>query len=76
MHRPLDSYWFVIKQILCYLKHLVSTGLLITKAMDFILQAYSDSNWATDRGDRRSMNVYCIHMISNLSSEVADGSLW
>ena len=37
MHGPLDSYWFVVKQILRYLKRLVSTGLLITKAMDFIL---------------------------------------
>lgn len=51
MYGPLNSYWFVVKQILCYLKHLVSTGLLITKAMDFILQTYSDSNWADDRDD-------------------------
>jgi formate/nitrite transporter FocA (FNT family) len=75
MHNPLDTHWLVVKRILSYLKHSVSTGLFIAKNVDFKLQAYSDFDWATDRDDRRLVGAYCrsigaccIYMGSNLIS--------
>jgi len=44
------------------------TILFITRNVDFKLQAYSDSDWAVDRDDRRSVGAYCIYMGSNLIS--------
>ena len=62
MHNPLDTYWLAVKRILRYLKHSISTGLFITSNETFNLQAFSDSNWATDRDDRRSVGAYCIYI--------------
>ena len=68
MHNPLDSHWLAVKRILRYLKHSISTGLFITSSTDFQLQAFSDSDWAANRDDRRSVGAYCIYMGSNLIS--------
>ena len=58
----------VVKRILRYLKHSISTGLFITSNDNFNLQAFSDSDWATDKDDRRSVGAYCIYIGSNLIS--------
>ncbi|KAL3819930.1 hypothetical protein ACJIZ3_005835 [Penstemon smallii] len=68
MHQPLDTHWVAVKRILRYLKHSISTGLYITKSVDMRLQAYSDSDWATDRDNRRSVGAFCVYMGSNLIS--------
>ncbi|KAF5446744.1 hypothetical protein F2P56_032347 [Juglans regia] len=68
MHKPMDSHWQPVKRILRYLKHTVSTGLLITKANNLRIQAYSDSDWAADRDDRRLVGAYCIFQGPNLIS--------
>jgi len=68
MHNPLDTYWQAVKLILRYLKHSISTGLFITSNVNFTLQAFSDSDWAADRDDRRSVGAYYIYMGSNLVS--------
>ena len=68
MHNPLDTHWLVVKRILRYLKHSISTGLFITRNVDFTLQTFFDSNWAADRDDRGSVGAYCIYMGSNLIS--------
>jgi len=65
MHNPLDTHWLAVKRILRYLKHSISSGLFITKTVNFTLQAFSDFDWAADRDDRRSMGAYCIYMGSN-----------
>ncbi|KAB5555988.1 hypothetical protein DKX38_006897 [Salix brachista] len=57
MHKPMDTHWMAIKRILRYLKHSISTGLYITSCVDFTLQAYSDSDWAADIDDRRSVGA-------------------
>ena len=68
MHNPLNTHWLVVKRILRYLKHSISTGLYIGRGGNFNLQAFSDSDWAADRDDRRSVSAYCIYMGSNLIS--------
>jgi len=68
MHNPLDTHWLAIKCILRYLKHSISTGLFITSNVNFTLQAFSDSDLAADRDDRRLIGAYCIYMGSNLIS--------
>jgi len=61
MHKRHDSHWLAGKRILRYLKHSVSTGLFITKTGDFRQRAYSDSDWATNRDDWRSVGAYILH---------------
>ena len=44
MHKPLESHWQAVKRILRYLKHTISTGLLISRSSSSAIQAYSDSD--------------------------------
>ncbi|KAF5481818.1 hypothetical protein F2P56_002440, partial [Juglans regia] len=68
MHNPLETQWQAVKRILRYLKHIVSTGLLISKVINLDLQAFSDSDWAADRDDRRSVKAHFIFQGPNLIS--------
>lgn len=68
MQNPLDLHWQAVKRILRYLKHSISTGLFIAKSTSTAIQAFSDSDWAGDRDDRRSVGAYCVFMGSNLIS--------
>ena len=44
MHNPLGTHWLAVKHILRYLKHSISTGLFIAKAVTSTLQAFADSD--------------------------------
>ncbi|XP_040998011.1 uncharacterized mitochondrial protein AtMg00810-like [Juglans microcarpa x Juglans regia] len=68
MHNHLETHWQAVKQILRYLKHTVSASLLISKAANLDLQAFSDSDWVADRDDRRSVRAHCNFQGSNLIS--------
>lgn len=70
MHKPHDSRWLAVKRISrTQSQHIaVSTGLFITKTGDFRQRAYSDSDWATNRNDWRSVGAYYIHKSYNLIS--------
>ena len=68
MHNPLEPHWQAVKRILRYLKHTISTGLFLHKSPTSAIQAFSDSDWAGDRDDRRSIGAYCIFMGTNLIS--------
>ncbi|KAF9661033.1 hypothetical protein SADUNF_Sadunf19G0025900 [Salix dunnii] len=68
MHEPLEPHWQAVKRILRFLKHTISTGLLIRPSSTFDLQAFSDSDWAGDRDDRRSISAYCVFIGPNLVS--------
>uniref|UniRef100_A0A6N2M8Q2 Integrase catalytic domain-containing protein n=1 Tax=Salix viminalis TaxID=40686 RepID=A0A6N2M8Q2_SALVM len=57
-----------VKRILRYLKHSISTGLFIGRSSSTAIQAFSDSDWAGDRDDRRSIGAYCVFMGFNLIS--------
>ena len=52
MYDPINkSHWQAVKRILHYLKHSVLLGLLISKAADFNLHAFSYLDWAAERDD-------------------------
>ncbi|KAF5446750.1 hypothetical protein F2P56_032353 [Juglans regia] len=51
---------------LAFAVHKVSR--LISKATNLDLQAFSDSDWAIDRDDRRSVGAHCIFQGPNLIS--------
>jgi hypothetical protein len=67
MHRPLKPHWQAIKQILRYLKHTMSHGLLLHRNSSNELEACSDINWAGCLDDRRSTGAYYVFLCSNLS---------
>jgi hypothetical protein len=60
MHRPLKPHWQAIKQILRYLKHTMSHGLLLHRNSSNELEACSDINWAGCLDDRRSTGAYYV----------------
>lgn len=68
MHRPLKPHWQAVKQILRYLKHTPSHGLLLHRTSSTTLAAYSDANWAGCSDDRCSTGAYCVFLGSNLIS--------
>jgi histone deacetylase 1/2 len=51
MHNPLEPHWQVVKRILRYLKHAISTRLFLSRSHHFAIQVFSDSDWADDRDD-------------------------
>ena len=68
MHRPTTVHWQAIKRILCYLKHMVSHGLLLQYNSSHHLTAYFDADWAGCPDDSRSTSGFCIYLGSNLFS--------
>lgn len=65
---PLETHWTAIKILLRYLSGTFRYGLLLSPsapASKFSLQAYNDSNWASDPGDRRSTYGSCIYFGHN-----------
>lgn len=71
MANPLESHWKAVKRILRYLKGTLDHGLLIHPSQTgppFSLRAYSDSDWATDQDDRKSVSGSCIYFGLNLIS--------
>ena len=67
MASPLDEHWKAVKRILRYLAGSVDFGLHI-KSSNRDLTAFSDSDWAADIDDRRSVTGYCVFFGSNLIS--------
>ena len=67
MANPLDSHWKAVKRILRYLASSIDYGLHI-KASNTSLTAFSDSDWASDIDDRRSVGGYCVFFGKNLIS--------
>ncbi|XP_042521363.1 uncharacterized mitochondrial protein AtMg00810-like [Macadamia integrifolia] len=67
MHAPTEDDWALVKRILRYLKQTQSHGLLFGRsATPFMLQAFSDANWARNGDDRKSTGGYAIYLGSNL----------
>jgi len=67
-HKPAKLYWQAVKRILCYLKHTVSHGLLLTRSNTSTLEVFSYANWAECPDDRKSTSGYCVFLGSNLIS--------
>ena len=58
----------LLKRILRYVKGSTSMGINITKDTDFMLRAYSDSDWGGCSSTKRSTGGYCTFLGSNLIS--------
>jgi hypothetical protein len=62
MHKPSKLHWQAVKRILCYLKHTISHGLLLTWSNISTLEAFSDAVWAGCPDDRKSTGRYCVFL--------------
>ncbi|WZZ70483.1 hypothetical protein YC2023_081853 [Brassica napus] len=66
MHSPMVSDFNLLKRILRYVKGTVSMGINILKDTDFMLRAYSDSDWGGCSASRRSTGGYCTFLGTNM----------
>lgn len=64
----MEPHWKVVKNILCYFKHTILTGLFLHGSSNSVLQAFSNSNWVADLNDHQLVGAYCILMGNNLIS--------
>ncbi|XP_060674851.1 secreted RxLR effector protein 161-like [Ziziphus jujuba] len=65
---PTSLHWDACKRLLRYLKGTATHGLFIKSTMKLVVHGFSDSDWASDRTDRRSTSGYGIFLGSNLIS--------
>lgn len=68
MHSPMVSDFNLLKRILRYVKGTTSMGISIIKETDFMLRAYSDSDWGGCSTTKQSTGGYCTFLGSNLIS--------
>eukprot|EP00253_Pinus_taeda_P032251 PITA_32251 len=66
MSKPLESHWVVEKSVLRYLCGTVSYGILYTDAYDVTLEGFSDSDWASNLDDRKSITGYAFSIGSGV----------
>lgn len=66
MSKPLESHWVAGKSVLRYLCGTVNCGILYTDTSDFILAGFSDSDWAGNLDDRRSITGYTFNIGSKV----------
>lgn len=62
MEEPVYSHWKALKRILRYIQGTVSLGLFYSKAEDYKLVGYSDSDWCGDIDDRKSTSGFVFFM--------------
>nr|KYP72472.1 hypothetical protein KK1_005061 [Cajanus cajan] len=65
MHNPLDVDWKATKRLLWYLKGTLHHG------VHYKINAYCDSDWASDQEDLRSTSGNCVYLGSNIVSWMA-----
>lgn len=53
---PTDEHWAYLKRILRYLRGSLDVGLVYRRGEGKALEVYSDSDWANDPNDRRSVS--------------------
>eukprot|EP00253_Pinus_taeda_P029593 PITA_29593 len=58
MSTPLESHWNAAKNVLRYLQGTVDYGIIYTDSSDVILARFSDSDWAGNVDDHRSITGY------------------
>ena len=66
LQTPTVAQWNACKHILRYVKGTLSHGLLFKPASLFTLEGYSDSDWATNIDDRKSISGICVFLGGNL----------
>jgi hypothetical protein len=68
LHAPTSDHWTAAKRILRYVKHTLGYGLKITKSSSMLVNAFTDSDWASDLDDRRSTGDFAVFIGNNLVS--------
>ncbi|XP_026398329.1 uncharacterized protein LOC113294125 [Papaver somniferum] len=68
MSAPRSTHYAVVLRILRYIKGSLHQGLCFSSKYDLTLQAYSDSDWAGDITDRKSITGYCVFLGDSLIS--------
>eukprot|EP00253_Pinus_taeda_P027659 PITA_27659 len=68
MSRPLDSHWNAGKFVLRYISGTCNYGILYTDSSDVTLAGYSDSDWAGNLDDHRSITGYAFSIGSGVIS--------
>jgi histone deacetylase 1/2 len=66
LQTPTDMHWSAVKQILRYLKHTLSHGLLIQRSSSTLLSGFADANWVGCPDDRRSTSGHAVFLGDNL----------
>eukprot|EP00253_Pinus_taeda_P010317 PITA_10317 len=66
MSKPLESHWTEARSVLRYLCGIVHFGILYTDVSDITLAGFSDSDWAGNLDDRRSITGYAFNIGSGV----------
>lgn len=66
MSKPLESHWIAAKSVLRYLCGTVNYGILYTDVSDVTLAGFSDSDWAGNLDDRKSITGYAFNIGSGV----------
>ncbi|XP_028066484.1 uncharacterized protein LOC114269381 [Camellia sinensis] len=61
MQAPANGHFAQVKCLLRYVKGILHYGLSFSPG-PFLLQAFTDSNWASDCLDRRSTSGFCVYL--------------
>ena len=66
MSKPLESHLVAAKSVLRYLCGTSDYGILYTNTFDVTLSSFSDSDWAANLDDRRSITCYAFSIGSRV----------
>ncbi|KAM2258629.1 hypothetical protein ACFX1S_003699 [Malus domestica] len=75
MTSPTDLHMHLVKRILRYLKGTLDYGLHYKQSLDFNLLAYSDSDWAADRGGFDLEKKAGVEVDSAMEMDVGDNPI-
>ncbi|XP_020679450.1 uncharacterized protein LOC110097423, partial [Dendrobium catenatum] len=67
MHNPMQQHFNALKRLLRYIQGTLNFGLPITRGT-LQLHSYSDSDWAVDTLDRKSISGFCTFLGNSLIS--------
>ena len=59
---PGKAHWCALKHLLRFLKGTESLSLVYNRSENFELFGFSDSDWATDKDDRKSTSGFCFKL--------------
>jgi hypothetical protein len=66
LHAPTTSHWTTVKHIIRYIKGTLQVGLTFKRSSSQLLSVFSDADWVSCPGDRKSTEVYAIFFGPNL----------